>query len=423
MSLKPQGIVIVLATLIIFVPRGVLSADSDSEAPSAASSPLALAAFVRAIVDTNPQVNAARAALDASTAFKDAADRPLYNPQLEFEMENADSQTRALGISQTIDWGGKRRARTAVAESERLAVEAEYLAVRWAVTIELLSGLASHQTGMERDELAAQRVRLMNEFAAIAERRFEAGDLTQIELNLATLASTGARMQKATAASELAEARQAVRNLTVGSAPGQWPTLPTRLPGLPSSANDTQSLVLALPEVRAAQRRVDAASAVVELRRRERRPDPTISLAGGREDDETLVGLNVSIPMFIRNRFSHEVTAAIAERKLTQQIADDILRRAHARLVGATERYQISQGGWRDWERTGRMSVNDQAVQLRRLWETGEISTTDYLVQLRQTLDVEESALDLRQNLWRAWFEWLAASGKVDQGLGMETNP
>jgi cobalt-zinc-cadmium efflux system outer membrane protein len=62
-------------------------------------------------------------------------------------------------------------------------------------------------------------------------------------------------------------------------------------------------------------------------------------------------------------------------------------------------------------------------VQLRRLWEAGEISTTDYLVQLRQTLDVQESALDLRQILWRAWFEWLAASGRVDQGLGMETNP
>ena len=56
--------------------------------------------------------------------------------------------------------------------------------------------------------------------------------------------------------------------------------------------------------------------------------------------------------------------------------------------------------------------------QLQRLWESGEISTTDYLVQLRQTVDVQDSALDLRQLLWRAWFEWLMASGQVDTWLG-----
>jgi outer membrane protein, heavy metal efflux system len=420
MQRKITGLLLLLCSLSS--APGTVMATESSESSMRIVDPK-LTRFVQAAVDANPRTQAARAALEASEAFKSAASRPLYNPKLSLDAENSDTDTRAIGLSQTIDWGGKRSARTTVAESNRLAVEAEYLAVRWAVTIELLSGLASHQTGVERDELAAERVRLMNEFAALAKRRFEAGDLNQVELDLATLASTGARMQKATAGAELAEARQAIRNLVVGSAPAQWPTLPTQLPGLPSSAIDTQSLVLTLPEVRAAQRRADAASAAVELRERERRPDPTISLVGGREDDETLVGLNVSIPMYVRNRFSYEVTAAIAQHNQTQQIANDILRRAHSRLIGATERYQLSRDGWRDWERTGRVSVDDQAVQLRRLWEAGEISTTDYLVQLRQTLDVQEGALDLRQILWRAWFEWLAASGRVDQGLGMETNP
>lgn len=59
---------------------------------------------------------------------------------------------------------------------------------------------------------------------------------------------------------------------------------------------------------------------------------------------------------------------------------------------------------------------------LRRLWEAGEISTTDFLVQLRQTLDTRENALDLELAMWRAWFEWLAASGQVEAWLGLE-NP
>ena len=125
-----------------------------------------LSAFVRAVIDANPQVNAARAALDASVALEGAAGRPLYNPELEIEAEDADSETRALGISQTLDWGGKRKARTAVAESERRSVEANYLAVRWRVTAELLSALASYQTESDRSALAAVRSGTMQDFAS-----------------------------------------------------------------------------------------------------------------------------------------------------------------------------------------------------------------------------------------------------------------
>jgi cobalt-zinc-cadmium efflux system outer membrane protein len=391
---------------------------AEPAAPGAVRADPALIQFVQTVVDANPRVQAARAALEASSAFRDAASRPLYNPELSLDAENADSETRALGISQTLDWGGKRKARTAVAESDLLVVEAEYLAARWAVTVELLDGLAQHQTSAERDALAQSRQQLMDEFAALAQRRFDAGDLAQVELDLARLASTDARIQKATVGAGLAEARQAVRNLTPRSAVAQWPTLPGALPALPKSAEDPQSLVLALPEVLAARRQVETADAVVELRRRERRPDPTLSLAGGEEDGETLIGLNVTIPLFVRNRFSHEVTAAIAERSRAQQLADDVIQRAYSRLVSAAERYDLSRGAWGDWASTGQASLTRQTEQLQILWQAGELSTTDYLVQLTATLDVQESALDLREALWRAWFEWLWASGQVDAWLG-----
>ncbi|MAT84314.1 MAG: ABC transporter permease, partial [Gammaproteobacteria bacterium] len=79
----------------------------------------------------------------------------------------------------------------------------------------------------------------------------------------------------------------------------------------------------------------------------------------------------------------------------------------------------LSNAAWDDWERTGQVSLRRQTDLLRRLWEAGELSTTDYLVQLRQTLDVRESALDLRFALWEAWFEWLQASGRLDTWLGV----
>jgi len=376
-----------------------------------------LGAFVRIVVDANPRYRAAQAALEASKSNASAAGRPLYNPELAADYENAVDQRWEVGIGQTFDWTGKREARLAVATSDRNAMEAQFLATRRELAVELLSGLTQYQTGVQRETLAAERVQVMQDFTDLARRRFEAGDLNQVETDLANLALMDAKIQRATAAAKLAEARQAVRNIAQNATPDQWPSIDSKLPFI-TAYNDPESTVLALPEVQVAQRRVDAANALVELRERERKPDPTVQVRGGREADSTLVGVNLSIPLYIRNSYKYEVTAAMAERDQVQQLADDLMRRAYSRYLSATERYQLSRDAWQDWQQTGQFSLQRQGDLLRRLWEAGEISTTDFLVQVQQTLDTRENALDLELAMWNAWFEWLAASGQVDKWLG-----
>ena len=422
MFAKIRRIAVFLAILTI-TPPAHAQVDRDEVEPESTQpdSQAELSAFVRAVVDANPKVNAARAALDASVALEGAAGRPLYNPQLELEAEDAEIETRALGISQTLDWGGKRRARTEVAESQRRSVEADYQAVRWRVTADLLSALAMYQTESDRSALAAVRSETMQDFAELAEQRFDAGDISQIEFDLAVLAFTDARIKQATASANVAEAKQAVSSLAAGSAPAEWPAIQTDLSPITIAPSVASDLVMSLPHVRAAQLRASAASARVNLQKRERRPDPTLTLRGGTEGDETLVGLNLTIPLHVRNNFSYEVTAASAERRQAQQEAADISRQAYARFQGAQERYQLSQAAWEDWQRIGGVSLKRQTDLLWRLWEAGELSTTEFLVQLKQTLDTRESALELRAALWRAWFEWLTASGRIESWLDTST--
>ena len=380
---------------------------------------VALTRFVQAVVDSNHRVQAARAGLEASSALRDAASRPLYNPEFSLDAENAAAKTRTLAISQTLDWGGKRKARTAVAELDRLVAEMEYLTARWVVAVDLLNGLAQYQTDVERNRLAEMRQQLMEEFTRLAQRRFEVGELNQVELDLAILTLTEARIQKAMAAADLAEARQAVYSLGPRTPEAQWPSLPEKLPEVIEQGTDPQTLVQALPEVVAARHRVSAADAVVVLQRRERRPDPTLSLTSGYEDGKRLIGLGLSIPLPILNRFTHEVTAAVAERVQAQQLADDAMQMAQAFLVSAAERYELSRSAWDEWEHMGRKSLDRQSEQLRRLWQAGDLSTAHYLAQLEQTIHVRESALDLHEQVWRAWFEWLRASGQVDAWVGL----
>jgi cobalt-zinc-cadmium efflux system outer membrane protein len=418
MRLQISGMVLLMSCLPLVPWPSHVSGSTDQLVLEKYSDPT-LISFVRTVVETNPRVQAARAAMDASRALESAAGRPLYNPELEADYENAVDRTWEVGIGQTLDWNGKRKARSSVAASDRHAIEAEFLATRRDLAVELMSGLTVYQTGVQRDALAAERQRVMREFADLAQRRFAAGDLNQVEADLATLAFVDAQIQRATAAADLAEAKQTVRNLTLITTPDQWPSVDLKLPHIPT-VNNPQELVMQLPEVQAAQRRMEAADARVALREREQRPDPTVSLRGGREDESTLVGINLSIPLYIRNSFKYEVSAAVADRDQAQQLVDDLLRHAYARFLSASERYEISRNAWDGWEQTGQISLERQGDLLQRMWEAGELSTTDFLVQLRQTLDTRESALNLKLTMWRAWFEWLAASGQVDKWLGQE---
>lgn len=421
MRLLLQGVVLVLGFLpSIAWPNNGIEPAAEPLFEKYADPPLAN--FVRSVVETNPRVQAARAAMEASRSRESAAGMPFYNPELAADYESAVDDTWEVGIGQTFDWSGKRKAREQVAASDRQASEANYEAVRRTVVVDLLSGLAAFQTGKQRYSLATEQAGIMKDFADLAQRRFVAGDLNQVEADLATLASIDAQIQLATVAADLAEATQMVRSLTLASASDQWPAIQSDLP-LAASINDPQQFVLKLPEIQVAQRQLDAANAAIELRESEQKPDPTLSLRGGREDDSTLVGINLSIPLYIRNNFKFEVSAAVAERDQLQQVFDDQVRYAYARLLSASERYQFSRDAWEGWQQIGETSLQRQVDLLKRMWEASELSTTDYLVQIRQTLDTRASALDLELTLWDAWFEWLAATGLADTWLGLEQSP
>jgi hypothetical protein len=55
---------------------------SYNAANSSSSSKFALATFLRKILDSNPSVQAAQAAIEAAQARERAAERPLFNPEL-----------------------------------------------------------------------------------------------------------------------------------------------------------------------------------------------------------------------------------------------------------------------------------------------------------------------------------------------------
>jgi cobalt-zinc-cadmium efflux system outer membrane protein len=374
----------------------------------------ALVALVRDALERHPQTQAAEASLDAREALETAAAQPLFNPELETSFANGDTNDSLIGLSQTIDRADTRGARAAVAHHERETTAQVLAGSRRDLAVEVLESIAAYRTAHDMNALARQRAELAQRLADMARRRFDAGDfMPQSEVNVAQLAYARSRIEAASTASELAAAQAALGALTQRTVAGVWPDLPTDLPVTALTEHEIDALVAQAPTVRIAQELLAAADAEVELRESERHADPTVSLVGGREDDEPMIGVRFSMPLNVRNRYAYEIDAARAGRLAAERELANVVLRAGARLRIATERYALTREAWTDWGAIGALDLSRQTELLDRLLAAGELSLTTYLVQLDQTVDAQASVLRLRRDLWQTWFEWLAAAGAV----------
>ncbi len=379
--------------------------------------PAELSELVSSLLPTHPRMLAAKNALHASQSRLLAADRPLYNPELAVDTENTDINTSFLQLSQTIDSGGQRKARKRVADSELEAARATFELEQLALLNDLLSALADDQSSREIAKLAKEGLELMRQFADIAERRFKAGDLAQVETDLAQLAYNEALMSHAQALSAAAAAHERLIALYQLS-PNQIPRLPESLPvpSLPAGA-DLDSLLDSLPVMRKAQMDVSALRENVSLRESERSWEPTIAVRGGREDEESLVGLTLSLPLKIRNNQKAEVQTARNELSQAEQILLQEKRNNRAQVLSSTERYRLLQTAFQSWQKKGRGHVSRQLESIKRLWQSGDMSTAEYLVQVKQALDTQTAGIELRNQMWLSSFEWMKNTASIDDWL------
>lgn len=379
-----------------------------------------LIAWVEQTLAQNPELAAAAASSDAARARRAGAERPVYNPELEFQYERSDIDLATAELIQPLDWHGKREARERVADGGVTAAHAEYEALRERLAGELLSALADHEGRRAVLDLDARQVALLKRFAGVAQERGRAGDLGQVEVELAQLAYVEGEMAAAGDQAALAEAMDALQRITGA------PDAPTvSLPQIPAEAlprpGAPGELAARHPDVWAARARAEVAGASVRRADIERRADPTIGIKGGREDNDTLIGLRLNVPLHIRNDFSAEVDAAQSESMQASQTAAQVERQTLARLSAAQQRYRALLQAWQLWERKGRGSLESRLKLLDRLWRVGELSTTDYLVQVKQSLDAEHAGLTLQRELWQGWIGWVRAAGQVQAWLGLES--
>jgi cobalt-zinc-cadmium efflux system outer membrane protein len=394
---------------------------------AASPSPPPLKAAVEALWRDNPQVQAADASLRAARERANAAAQPFYNPALQLEGENADVDRRTAGASLALDVTGKRKARIAESHADVRAREAENDLARRDVALDWLKGWTGLTLAREQVALGRRRLELMRTFDALAAQRLKAGDISSPERDLAALALGEAQAQQATLETQEADA-QAALAVTGTTHGGDVPAFISTLPPVaasvtPAPATERPELVLA----RAEQERADAAVTVAD---RARRPDPTISLTGGQVRSgprtDRVIGVSVSMPIPLLDSGRYGVSAARAEADAMYASARGATLRSEAQLARAQATYTALRTASESF-RQGRASAFDERARLLvKLWQAGEITTSDYLLQLKQSLDTAVSGVALQSQAWQAWFDYLAAAGRLPawiDGTYQDTSP
>ena len=404
------------------VPLGavcLLYAAVASAAP-VVGSPLQSA--VRVVWNTSPEVQAAQAELEAARARARAAAQPLYNPELSLDAENADVNRRTAGLSLVLDLSGKRRARTEEGQAALHASEATYALARRDIATRWLKAWSTAALATQRSELGRRRLELMQRFDALAGQRLKVGDISSPERDLAGLALGEAQIQQASLIGNEAAARAGLFAIN-GEAAKMSPSLAQGLP--PQSGTVVPLPADERPELLKARAEQARAEAGIEVARRARRPDPTVSLTGGQVRNgpinDRVIGLSVSIPLPVLNTGLAEVDAAQAEADAAAANVRSRQLMSQASLQEAQARYDALLGAANAFRMGRAAAFEDRTVLLEKLWRAGEISTSDYLVQLKQSLDTALSGLELESQAWQAWFDYLTAVGRLNDWIDGRT--
>jgi cobalt-zinc-cadmium efflux system outer membrane protein len=251
-------------------------------------------------------------------------------------------------------------------------------------------------------ELAHHGEDLARQAVTAAERRRKAGDITDLEANLARAGLGRARSGVQAAAAQRATALGKLAAL-IGARPGDTITLRGDLKSLAAPPLDAvRTLGAARPDVRLFEAERDVAAAEHAQAVANGRPEVALWASYRREDttDIVLGGLRVTLPLW--NRAQGEIAAARARERRAIDTRAAALRAAARQLADAYVVYQAAQQSVDVFEREVVPLLDDSEQLLQKTVDAGQITMADYLVARQELLNGRREHLERLLALARA---------------------
>lgn len=392
-----------------------LAFSAAAQTPRTTDIPLSLDAAIALALQRNPDISAAlreRQATDGS--LLQATLRP--NPELSALEEDLrrGRRTSTLQLTQPIETGGKREARTGAAALRRdqadWSLQQVRADVRAAVTVLYIELLAARQ----RLQLAGDSIALAENTSRAARQRVLAGKVSPVEETRARVAEAAARVEALQADGALRSARQRLAALWGDRAGGVEAVGRLNLPPAEMAEAVPYDRVAAAPAMAFARLEMDRRQALVRVETAAAVPNVSITLGAKRLQEagvtQAVVGFSVPLPLFDRNQGN--VAEALRREDKARDERDATELRLFSELAQAQERLRSTRAEALTLQRDALPGAREAFDAASRGFALGKFS-------FLEALDAQRTWFQVQAQAQRALADSLRAAAEIERLLGV----
>jgi cobalt-zinc-cadmium efflux system outer membrane protein len=382
-----------------------------------AQSPLTFQQALTMARERAPRVAVARARIDeARGRLTGAQVRFRDNPVVDASVGPRWLETGTLtdyefGLSQTFELGNRRSARIAAAE----AGVARESAVSDATVRQLVRDVA---VAYVRALLAQTRIEVLRtaetvakEALDIADRRFRAGDIAVLDVNVARGSAARAASQTRAAEAERAAALGELKALLAWSEPVDPQPVGT-LNDLIRAGVDVQPVAPSeRPEVQSLVAEAAEARADIRLGQAFKKPDLGFGVRLKRDEgNQAAAGVfSIAIPVF--NAGQEQVATGTARERRAELERTAVMSELDLRARATRATFMLRLSATEPLERDVLPGLEENERLARRSFEVGELSLPDLLVIRREFVDTRLQYIEALAEAAVASIDWQMAAG------------
>lgn len=294
---------------------------------------------------------------------------------------------------------GRRDARRGLARAEVAQAQVSTEVALRALDLEVALAFADAVFAERSEELAHRSEELAHRAAEVAARRRKAGDITDLDANLARAAFARASAATDASAAERASAIGRLAEL-IGARAGDTIAARGELRSLIAIDTDHDAAMRA--DVRALAAERDVAIAEGAQATASARPEVGVWVAYQREDRDDIVlgGLRLSLPVW--NRAQGETASARVQERRATELREATLRTADRQVADATAAYRAALRAVERFERDVAPILDDSELLLQKTVDAGQLAMSDYLVARQELVTGRREYLDRLLALARA---------------------
>jgi|JI10StandDraft_1071094.scaffolds.fasta_scaffold16164_3 cobalt-zinc-cadmium efflux system outer membrane protein len=373
-----------------------------------------------------PAVAIAGTEVDAVRAEAAGARRPIYNPELGVAIgpRFGGGQTlldAEVSLAQTIELGGKRDARRAVADARVAAAGSNLVQAQLDAEFEVWRAFQLTLLARARIDATREAEALATQLVTASSDRQALGAGTQLQINLATLEGGRARHDRLDAENAY-DAALAELARVIGAAPDERLEPVGELATLPAAALDEDALVARAlanrPDLDVARAGLRVARAEVRLANAEATPNLTASVSYGYEQDldtdfhAVMAGLSISLP--VRNRNQGARSAARARVRGAELEQDRRTVDVEREVRVAIRAYARAREALLGFDREINERLHDNLELAHESFVAGKLDYFEFSVVRRDLVANRLAFLDAATEAVDAWSTVQRAVGKGD---------